>query len=146
MPNATAIKFGYPQTLIAEHGPWLVLLRPKAPTLGALTIVHRSDARAFGSLPAEDYTALQPVVARVERVLQQRVAFDRINHVMLMMVDPDVHFHVLPRYAEPREFHGSRFVDAGWPGPPALDQVITLDAAQRDALTSELRALWQAAE
>jgi len=28
---------------------------------------------------------------------------------MLMMVDPDVHFHVLPRYAQSRSFAGREF-------------------------------------
>jgi len=37
---------------------------------------------------------------------------------MLMMVDPDVHFHVLPRYENPREFGGRTHNDRFWPKPP----------------------------
>lgn len=143
MPNATALKFGYPDTLIAEHGPWLVLLRPKQPTLGALTIVNRGDQRAFGELDAAAFAALQPVVAAAERMLKAFTGYERINHVMLMMVDPDVHFHVLPRYAEPRDFEGHVFADGGWPGPPVLDAYVELSAAQRDAMRLQLRALWR---
>ena len=46
---------------------------------------------------------------------------------MLMMVDPNVHFHVIPRYAEPRSWNEIAFADAGWPGPPRLDRSIELD-------------------
>ena len=39
---------------------------------------------------------------------------------MLMMVDPDVHFHVIPRYSKPKQFGNIEFSDPGWPGPPDL--------------------------
>jgi diadenosine tetraphosphate (Ap4A) HIT family hydrolase len=41
---------------------------------------------------------------------------------MLMMVDKDVHFHVLPRYAHTCIFDQMEFDDPGWPGPPDLAQ------------------------
>lgn len=144
--NPTMKKFGYPGTLIREYRYWTVLLRPQQVTLGSLVLGAREQVGAFHQLSAEAFAELKTVVDHIERVLGDEFDYQKINYLMLMMVDPDVHFHVLPRYAEPREFHGSRFVDAGWPGPPALDQVVTLDAAQRDVLTAELRALWQAAE
>ena len=43
---------------------------------------------------------------------------------MLMMRDPQVHYHVLPRYLEDREFDGVTFLDE--PGPPALSRVTQL--------------------
>lgn len=144
MPNATARKFGYPDTLVAEHGPWLVLLRPKQPTLGSITVVYRGPATAFGQLDAAAFAALQPVVAGVERLLKSFVDYQRINHVMLMMVDPDVHFHVIPRYEAARDFDGQSFADKGWPGPPALDAVVALTPEQIATLTARLRAEWAA--
>ncbi|MDB5968141.1 MAG: hypothetical protein JWQ90_591 [Hydrocarboniphaga sp.] len=143
MPNATALKFGYPETLIAEHGSWLVLLRPRQPTLGALTIVNRGPERAFGELGASAFAELQPVVAAAERMLKSFTSYQRINHLMLMMVDPDVHFHVLPRYEEPRDCEGHVFADAGWPGPPVLDSFVVLGAAERDTMVARLRELWR---
>ncbi len=142
MPNATARKFGYPDTLIAEHGPWLVLLRPKQPTLGSLVVVCRAPVAAAGDLDAEAFAALQPVIAGVERLLRGFVEYERINHLMLMMLDPDVHFHVLPRYSSARRYDGQDFADAGWPGPPALDTAVSLTAPQLQALTATLRARW----
>lgn len=142
MPNATARKFGYPDTLVAETDAWLVLVRPKQPTLGALVLVCKEPETAFGQVSASAYASLQPVVAEIERVLRQRVDYERINYLMLMMVDPDVHFHVIPRYSMAREYAGQPFADAGWPGPPALDTAVALDPAQTRALAAELRALW----
>ncbi len=39
---------------------------------------------------------------------------------MLMMHDPEVHFHILPRYAIDQNFEGRIFKDIGWPGMPNL--------------------------
>ncbi|RPI47403.1 MAG: HIT family protein, partial [Betaproteobacteria bacterium] len=59
--------------------------------------------------------------------------------------DPDVHFHVIPRYSGARNFMGMAYQDAGWPGPPALNVDVILDAPARDALVMELRQTWQRA-
>jgi diadenosine tetraphosphate (Ap4A) HIT family hydrolase len=64
---------------------------------------------------------------------------------MLMMVDRDVHFHVLPRYEGERSFEGSLFPDRGWPAAPQLNPAVDLAPAALDTLTERLRALWPAA-
>jgi diadenosine tetraphosphate (Ap4A) HIT family hydrolase len=145
MPNATARKFGYPATLIAEEGPWLVLLRPKQPTLGALVLVCREPATAFSELSAAAFAALKPAVAGIERTLQRFIAYERINYLMLMMVDPDVHYHVLPRYPGERHFEALTVPDAGWPGPPRLDVAVDVDAALQARLVAALKDAWSAA-
>jgi len=55
-----------------------------------------------------------------------------------MMVDPNVHFHVIPRYSEPRVWAGVDFVDAGWPGPPRLDVAIKHGEADFARLLAEI--------
>jgi diadenosine tetraphosphate (Ap4A) HIT family hydrolase len=72
------------------------------------------------------------------------VAYERINYLMLMMVDPDVHFHVLPRYSQQRELAGQLFPDTGWPGPPALEPAVIPAAAVRAELLRQLRDAWSA--
>src|SRR5690606_29739097 len=91
--NPTIEKFGYPATLIAEFDHWLVLLRPTQPTLGALVLAAKSDATAFGDLPAAAHAELKRAAAAIESALGAAVGYDRINYLMLMMVDPHVHFH-----------------------------------------------------
>ncbi|HEY9545405.1 MAG TPA: HIT family protein [Solimonas sp.] len=142
MSNDTARKFGYPDTLIAEVGPWLLLLRPKQPTLGSLVLVCSEDAKALGDLSANAFSTLRHAVRGCESLLKDFVGYERINYLMLMMVDPDVHYHVIPRYAAPREFAGAPYVDHGWPGPPALDRAVDPDAATRAALIADLRQRW----
>ena len=118
--NATMTTFGYPESCLLEYTHWAVLLRPKQVTLGSLVLVCKEEARAFGDITAAAFDELSTAVADIERTLKNAFDYDKINYLMLMMVDPHVHFHVIPRYAAPATFDDVLFPDAGWPGPPAL--------------------------
>ena len=137
--NVTIEKFGHPATLIAEYEHWVVLLRPAQPTLGALVLAAKSDATAFGDLPAAVHAELKVATAAIETALTQAVGYAKINYLMLMMVDPHVHFHVLPRYDGERSGAGLTVPDAGWPAQPDLGQAVKLDDAQVAALTGWLK-------
>jgi len=118
--NATMTKFGYPETLVRDYDHWVVLLRPAQVTLGSLILAAKSDATAFGSLPAGAHAELARITADVERTLSRHIGYERINYLMLMMVDPHVHFHIFPRYEGSRAFGDVTICDVGWPGPPDL--------------------------
>ncbi len=141
-PNATMLKFGHPASVVADTGLWSVQVRPQQPALGSLVLVCKEPATAFGQLTPAAFAALQTVVAKVETVLKRFTAYQKINYLMLMMVDPDVHFHVIPRYEGVRDYRGVSFADAGWPGPPGLGQAVALEAEMLAALTADLKAIW----
>ena len=73
------------------------------------------------------------MVAHIEQALQSFCAYEKINYLMLMMVDPEVHFHVIPRYSGSRIFEDVDFADHGWPGQPDLGKAVALtdEVAQR---------------
>ena len=145
MTNPTAQKFGYPHNLVAETASWLVLVRPSQPTLGSLVLVCKEPAEAFSELSPQAFADLAVATHGVERALSQFVGYARINYLMLMMVDRDVHFHVLPRYEGERGFEGFSFPDHGWPAAPKLTPAIDLEPPVAEALVERLRALWPAA-
>ena len=136
--NPTIEKFGYPATLVKEFEHWLVLLRPAQVTLGSLIMAAKSSVTAYSSLPREAFVEQANVVTAIENALAAFVAYERINYLLLMMVDPNVHFHVIPRYSEARSWSGVQFSDGGWPGPPRLDSAIKLDEEQLLRLTGEV--------
>ncbi|MDT8344127.1 MAG: HIT family protein [Thermohalobaculum sp.] len=142
MPNQTIRAFGWPDTRIAGTDHWMVLLRPAQPTLGALVLAAKSEATAWGDLPAAAHADLGRAIAAVEAMLRVSVGYEKINYLMLMMVDPHVHFHVLPRYPGARAAEGIEVPDAGWPGPPALAQAVTPAPAARARLVARLAAAW----
>jgi diadenosine tetraphosphate (Ap4A) HIT family hydrolase len=142
LPNATMTKFGYPDSLIAESPRWSVLVRPAQATLGALVLVCREPVTAFSSVSVDAHAEMKPLVDRIERCLRKAFSYDKINWLMLMMVDPDVHFHILPRYAAARRFGGLTFTDPGWPGAPNVGFNPPLGPATLTDLTAHLRRVW----
>ena len=128
MTNETMRKFGFPETLVCEFENWVVLVRPAQVTLGSLVLCAKSDATGFGALEPAAFSELGEIVPAIERVLKSFCDYERINYLMLMMVDPNVHFHIIPRYSDPRTFNDMAFPDTGWPGPPDLKAAIALDS------------------
>jgi len=142
--NETARKFGYPESVLREFDFWTVLLRPVQVTLGSLVLVCREPVGHFGELSTGASGELASVAAVIESALGRAFAYDKINYLMLMMVDPDVHFHVLPRYESEREFEGVRFTDDAWPGPPQITASQDVPESVFDALKADLVARFDA--
>jgi diadenosine tetraphosphate (Ap4A) HIT family hydrolase len=138
-------KFGYPQSLVRDYVHWVVLLRPQQATLGALVLVCKDPATAFGDISAAAFAELQVVTGDIEAGLSAFRPYQKINYLMLMMVDPDVHFHVLPRYAQTQEFEGTVFPDKGWPAVPDLASGVQPDADTLAALAAAVKAAWPGA-
>jgi len=143
--NATLRKFGYPESLVWQGDHWCVLLRPAQTTLGALVLGAQSDATAFSGLEPPAFAELQIAISGIEKTLAAFRRYDRINYLMLMMVDPHVHFHVLPRYDTVQTYAGIAFADLGWPGPPDLKSATDLSDDGRRLLLDDLRSRWMGA-
>lgn len=126
MPNETIMKFGYPDTVLAEYQYWTVLLRGWQNTVGCMILACNEEAESLPEVSTAAYQELSAVTADLEGVLRDAFSFDKINYLLLMMVDRHVHFHVLPRYAESRTFKGVEFPDPGWPKAPALAEAATV--------------------
>ena len=142
MPNETIRKFGYPETLLAEYEHWVVLLRPKQVTAGSMILACKEEAAALGEVSGEAWSELARATRDLEEAARAAFAYDRINYLALMMVDPHVHFHVLPRYAAEREIDGVVFHDAAWPKPPDITASVELAPAALLGLAERLRAHW----
>jgi diadenosine tetraphosphate (Ap4A) HIT family hydrolase len=143
--NETIVRFGYPETLVADYAHWVVLLRPEQPTLGSLVLAAKGPATAFSQLSAEAFAELGRVVQDIEGRVCDAVGYAKINYLMLMMVDRNVHFHVIPRYEGERSAAGVTVRDAGWPKAPALGEAVELSAEQTAALVGWLRSDWPSA-
>jgi diadenosine tetraphosphate (Ap4A) HIT family hydrolase len=140
--NDTIFRFGYPATLIADYAHWVVLLRPTQPTLGSLVLAAKTEATAFSALGPAAFAELGRVVADIEGRLSDTIGYSKINYLMLMMVDPEVHFHVIPRYEGKRGACGIAVSDTGWPKAPALAEAVELSSAEIEALADWLRSGW----
>ena len=140
--NATMKKFGAPGTLIRDYDHWTVLLRPGQVTLGSLVLICKEPSTAFSMISGAAFAELQSITGHIEGVLSRAFNYDRINYLMLMMVDPDVHFHVIPRYEEVRTFSGQAFMDHGWSGPPDLANINVTGTERNNQILAALQLNW----
>jgi diadenosine tetraphosphate (Ap4A) HIT family hydrolase len=133
-----ASKFRLAELTVKSYRHWVWSLRPVQSTLSAGVLSISREATQFAGLTPEEYLGLGEAVKEVEASLKRAFAYDKINYLMLMMVDPLVHFHVLPRYQAPRAFLGEEWVDKNWGKFPDLGgPEITPDLAK--ALFEKLR-------
>ena len=143
--NATIEKFGYPDNLLYEGDCWVVLLRPQQVTAGSLVLACRESATSFSQVSAAAWSELPKATGGIETALAQTFGYEKINYLALMMVDREVHFHVLPRYSGPREAAGVTFTDAAWPAAPDISAVTPLSPEQFATLRELVRGNWPAA-
>lgn len=101
--------------VIKEYKDWVVLFRYRQVTIGSLIIMSKSDKEKLGDLTAEQWAGFSEVSRDVESWLMTAFGAEKFNYLALMMKDPEVHFHVIPRYSQPVEFNGKQYTDPDWP-------------------------------
>lgn len=143
MTHETLKTFGYPQTLVREYSHWCVLLRPSQVTLGSLVLICKEDATQLADISASAFAEMKQVVSDIETGLKTFREWDKINYLALMMVDPQVHFHVIPRYSADQEFAGVDFKDAGWPAVPQLGEAVVPEPDVFEELLKTIKAGWR---
>lgn len=113
--NETIQTFGYPDTLVKEYKHWVVLLRPKQVTVGSFVLAAKSEATQVGDLSADEWAEFSKVSNDCESLLTKAFGAEKFNYLALMMKDPNVHFHLFPRYSKPVELNGKEYADPDWP-------------------------------
>ncbi len=132
-------KFRIPAFTIREYEYWVWSLRPVHTTLGCGVLSLRRYCPHFGEMTPAEGTELAHVAKDIEAKLKAAFQFEKINYLMLMMLDPHVHFHVLPRYGSPRECAGTTWTDASWPTAPNSSLGEKIDDATAAAIIARIR-------
>ena len=132
-------KFAYPKSLIKEYNHWIWLVRPSQPTLGSTILMSKDNSSNFGDLSQSSFSELKLIFFEIEKTLMKCFAYKKINHLMLMMQDPVVHFHTIPRYEKSKKIFNKEFIDFGFPGLPSLDKNIVLNENEIEFLINEIK-------
>ena len=93
--------------------------------------------------PAEA-AELPHVIGDFERTVRRIAPVSKFNYLALMMVDPNPHFHAIPRYAAEVCRGGIAFADVAFPGPPDLRSWHELTPEQLGFVKLLLKESWQA--
>lgn len=113
-------KFKTDEFLIYESKYWVWSLRPVQATLGAGVLSLKRECPVYSQLNQEEFCDLSNIIKVIEKTLKATFNYDIMNYLMLMMVDKQVHYHVIPRYERTMDFAGISWKDSGWPGVPNL--------------------------
>lgn len=105
--------------LHANRG-WTLSLRPAQCTLGACVISANRQLHSLGDVTADEAADLAEAVRWFEAKAGQAFGAEKFNHLALMMVDDQLHFHALPRYSSERRLADHVWTDPGWPKLPDL--------------------------
>lgn len=141
-PHDTLIKFHYPKTIVMEYEFWVVLVRVNQVNPGSLVIVCKEPAQALGEVSAAAWVEFQLVAKETEAALTSAFGYDKINYLALMMKDREVHFHVIPRYADKQRFLNQDWIDVDWPEKTNLGVQTVLDDDQILDLAELLKKAW----
>lgn len=140
--NATLRGFGYPESLIREYAHWVVLIRPRQVTLGCTVIAAKSNSTSLGALTPEEGAELPRAFNDFEAAVRRIAPAVKFNYLALMMVDPNPHFHAIPRYAADVHFSGMVFADVAFPGPPDVRAGHALTVGQLQVVRWHLVNAW----
>ncbi len=119
-------KFGYPDSFIFGDEYWSVLLRPAQVTIGSLVLISNSKITSIGKLSEYQIKTLPNICGICEKVLEAELGAVKFNYLALMMVDPIVHFHVIPRYNKSVIFENILYEDPYWPAPPNISHKLKI--------------------
>ena len=141
--NNTLQRFNYPHSNIKEYSHWVVMVRPVQITLGSAIIAAKSDCTSLGDLTLDEAAELPQVLRDFERAVCRLAPASKFNYLALMMVDPNPHFHAIPRYAAEVNFGGIVFSDVEFPKPPVLTIAHELTTIQLETVRQLLQENWQ---
>lgn len=113
-------KFKIEELKIYETSYWVWSLRPHQVTLGSGILSLKRECATFSELEPDEYCDLNKIIKVIEPTLKELFKYDVINYLMLMMVDKQVHYHVIPRYENEMKLFGVSWKDTSWPGVPNL--------------------------
>ena len=118
--NEFKSKFKTDEFLIYDSKYWVWSLRPVQATIGAGVLSLKRECPVLSELNQEEFSDLNDIIKVIEITLKKTFNYDIMNYLMLMMVDKQVHYHIIPRYERTIDFAGTSWKDSGWPGVPNL--------------------------
>jgi diadenosine tetraphosphate (Ap4A) HIT family hydrolase len=116
-------KFKLDELLIKKVGSWTISLRPVQPTIGSLVLSLDRTCEKLSQLSNQESIDMGVAFKEIEGLLEKTFIPDKINYLALMMIDNQVHFHVIPRYSSPVKLEDRFYKDKNWPGIPSLDTI-----------------------
>lgn len=136
-------KFDSEKNSIKEYKHWHLLLRNDQVTLGSLVLIEKSFKNKYSEISGSSFLEFGEIIKKIEPTLNELFSYEKINYLMLMMKDDEVHYHIIPRYSKVRCFNSIEFIDYGWPSLPDMTFHNHLDTETKSKLIAALKGSLQ---
>ena len=91
MIQKTLAKFKYPSSLLRECDNWYLLLRDPQVTFGSMILLNKGEQQKYSEIDKQSYMEFIDVIKDIETKVYDFLNYEKINYLMLMMVDPEIH-------------------------------------------------------
>ena len=125
--------------VVLGNDHWTLVLNDNQATLGRVFFALNRHETDIAHLTDAEVLSLWAFVRETKAALTALFAPDHFNYMFLMNLTPHVHFHIFPRYAQPREFRGQSFADSQYGDHYDPHESRALDAGAEEALIAALR-------
>lgn len=115
----------YSAGVVKEYTHWVHEVSFRQHTLGSCILFAKRSVEKISDLNDEELLELKHVMRELEQAFTNIEAFqpNRVNYLQLGNAVHQLHFHVIPRYAQPREFLAKDWIDSTFGHPPKWSQV-----------------------
>ena len=124
--------------LIKTFKHWSIVYKEMPSTLGQVVFVLNKETPTFSDVTSEQMVEFPEVCKWYETKLKKLYGAEKFNYCAIMMKEHFVHFNVYPRYSQPVEVSGVKFIDEGWP-KKVIDTKIEMDIKIQEKIISDLK-------
>ena len=103
--------------LIKEYKFWKLLLKENPSKLGQMVAILKREAFPFSQTSDNELSEYAVVAKETEAVLEKLFEPHLVHHLVLMYFDKHIHFHIIPRYHEAKEYERIMWKDDNNPNP-----------------------------
>jgi diadenosine tetraphosphate (Ap4A) HIT family hydrolase len=117
-------KFNLNELIVYQGTFWTWSLRTPHPTLGSSILFLNKPKNSLSEISDEENVEFLKIIKIIEFTLKLEFNYSKINYFCLMMFDPFVHFHIVPRYHTQYSYNNSFYIDDNYPKLPDLNNNI----------------------
>ena len=123
-------------TFIADMGNWVLLLNKYQFLPGTCLLVLKEHKEGLSSLTETEAAEAHSNLKRVETVLKAAFSPDWFNYLQTNNTIRHLHFHIIPRYAEPVHFMDEAFTDENYRGMPVESERVLPETIMSEMIST----------
>jgi len=132
-------KYNLSDNVIFETTHWSWILNNNQSTIGSSFLVLKRDCTSFNETLIDEMNDFKFISSLIEKVFAKAFNIKKVQFLKLMMIDQQLHYHIVPRHEEPINIFNFEWKDNDWPGLPNLE-TLNYDSTITNKILEYLKA------